>query len=571
MNIDQKYVVLDVETTGLKSKEDDLISISIYKPDTDKMYNRFLPLELRDSIPKEAAAVNGITKRMLKGKNPLTQDEVDWLIENFELGKRTILTYGTLDERFIKSYFNRHELYGYEEMSFFNFKSDIISSRFSNGTITKDNLCKLYKVGNITSVHSSENDCLLEWELFKKINGKKIFVDSENKVFEMTNDYIIPAGYLYTHPKLKNYVVNFTDVNVTLTEIRRFSVAGKELGLCSVVNFYGMTIEDLITRMINAEKVDAYPKLLENKSKLHYIGNLPSPDDIIPIYTNEDGTVATIRPQDKALEKRMNSFVKDFKLQMGPMVEFIRKDIFQEKPILSQELVVNRDNNVLALCDLSSTDAVLEIKVTHSLNSDTHRYQLYFESAGRDCFLMQTDWTGYPAKLEFIFSKVTFSERSIGERRGKHALDYRWKKFQEKIPNKNIIVTKYINQATDVELTCALCGNVWKSSPHKILGQPICPVCYPPEVTDKKGANDKPIVKPTEYDRKRQRELHYATRVFELTYGEVQLKQYAGSKALASFECTQCGYTWELRADKFIAKPWCPICIIAKKKLKARR
>lgn len=565
MSIDQKYVVLDVETTGLKSKEDDLISISIYKPDTDKMYNRFLPLELRDNIPKEAAAVNGITKRMLKGKEPLGQDEVDWLIENFELDKRIILTYGTLDEKFIKSYFNRHELYGYEEMSFFNFKSDIISSRFSKGTITKDNLCKLYGVGNITSVHSSENDCLLEWELFKKISGKKIFIDSENKVFEMTNDYIIPAGYLYTHPKLKNYVVNFSDVNVALTEICRFPVTEKERGLLSIINFYGMTIEDLITRMLNAEKVYAYPRLLENKSKLHYIGSLPQPDDIIPIYTNEDGTVTTTRPQDKALEKRMNAFVKDFKPQIGPMVEFIRKEIFQGEPILSQELVINRDANVLALCDLSSAKAVLEIKTTQSLNADTYRYQLYFESAGRDCYLMQTDWTGYPAKLEFIFSKVAFSERARGERGGKHALAYRWKNFQEKIPNKNIIVTKYVNQTTDVELECAICGNAWKSSPNKILRKPICPVCYPPEVRDKKDANDEPVVKLTEDDKRRQRELRYATKVFELTYGGVRLKQYAGSKLSASFECTKCGYAWEMRADKFMAKPWCPICVIAKR------
>ena len=35
------YVVLDVETNGLRSKEHDLLSISVYKPDDGKEYNRF--------------------------------------------------------------------------------------------------------------------------------------------------------------------------------------------------------------------------------------------------------------------------------------------------------------------------------------------------------------------------------------------------------------------------------------------------------------------------------------------------------------------------------------------------
>lgn len=44
------YVVLDVETNGLKSKEDDLLSISIYKPDDGRTYDRFLPLDLNRDV-----------------------------------------------------------------------------------------------------------------------------------------------------------------------------------------------------------------------------------------------------------------------------------------------------------------------------------------------------------------------------------------------------------------------------------------------------------------------------------------------------------------------------------------
>ena len=54
-----KYVVLDVETNGLSSLKHDLLSISIYKPDDKKEYNRFLPLELNDFVEK--TYINGIT------------------------------------------------------------------------------------------------------------------------------------------------------------------------------------------------------------------------------------------------------------------------------------------------------------------------------------------------------------------------------------------------------------------------------------------------------------------------------------------------------------------------------
>ena len=93
--LEKKYVVLDVETNGLSSIKDDLLSISIYKPDDGKIYDRFLPLELSDEV--ETTYINGITKDMLKDKSPLTQNELDEVISSFELEKMTILLYGNID------------------------------------------------------------------------------------------------------------------------------------------------------------------------------------------------------------------------------------------------------------------------------------------------------------------------------------------------------------------------------------------------------------------------------------------------------------------------------------------
>ena len=137
------YVVLDVETNGLKGKEDDLLSISLFKPDDCSEYDRFLPLDLNPDV--FTTEINGIRKRDLKNKQHLTQEEVDKLVGEFELDQRIILHYGSLDFRFIRDYFDRHNLKGFECLRFFNFKQLICSPGFSDGSLSKDNLCIFFR------------------------------------------------------------------------------------------------------------------------------------------------------------------------------------------------------------------------------------------------------------------------------------------------------------------------------------------------------------------------------------------------------------------------------------------
>lgn len=105
MNTDPtEYVVFDVETNGLKSKQADLLSISFYKPDDGKEYSKFLPLELNRKIV--TTHINGITEQDLVGATALTQLEFDRIVEEFELEKRIILIYagGNFDASFLSAY-----------------------------------------------------------------------------------------------------------------------------------------------------------------------------------------------------------------------------------------------------------------------------------------------------------------------------------------------------------------------------------------------------------------------------------------------------------------------------------
>lgn len=105
-----KYVVFDVETNGLKSQQDDLLSISFYKPDDKREYSRFLPLELNSKV--ETTHINGITEKDLAGTTALTQFEFDQIVEEYELEKRIILVYSgrNFDEAFLREYMKRHQI-----------------------------------------------------------------------------------------------------------------------------------------------------------------------------------------------------------------------------------------------------------------------------------------------------------------------------------------------------------------------------------------------------------------------------------------------------------------------------
>lgn len=547
MSIDKsKYLVLDIETNGL-TQNDDILSIALYKPDDNTLYQKYLPLERSRKV--KTTNINGITKESLKNAHELTRKEVNEIIETFELDSRTILTYSEFDKKMLRHYFKRKNLRGFEHFNFYNFKKDIISSRYSEGNVTKDNLCALFGIDGVQNIHSAGNDCILEWKLFERLDGNKLFI-TNNKVFEMNDDYIIPISYFDSHPNLKQYVTDFPYIECESQMVKQFEFSGESIKRFPT-NISGMTIEHLINSMLCVVKQDSLPFLYKNKSALKYIGALPSKIDEIPLFFKEDGVVQEIRSQDRELVKEINSVNLSLKEKILPLIQFIKHDIFKNEEILSQELVIHKDKNILSLCDLSSKNTILEIKTNYSPSVFRYREQLYFEANGRDCYLLQIDWSHMPDNfvVEILHVNVFIGESPEKKR----SIESRTRNFSDKIKNENIEVVNYFDTKTKVTLKCKICEHEWDTSYYSATHNCKCPFCeLKTEKTRKNEISDE--------EKKKMRNANYMMKVFEKSNYTITAKNYTGSKENVEAHCQKCGYIWNIRADHLLNRLYCPVC-----------
>ena len=547
-----RYVVLDVETNGLSAANHDLLSISMYKPDTGEKYNRFLPLELDSTVL--TSEINGIWEDELLGLLPLSQDEVDSIVEIFELKKRIVLTYGGLDKRFIKKYFERHQLKGIEYFDFYNFKHMIISSSFSEGNITKDNLCALFEIDNVQKVHSGTNDCILEWKLFERMNGNPLLI-TKNKVFEFNDKYIVPASYLSTYPNFKYYLPDLPKITCKSKTIFMLPISADNI-LKFPTNFNGMIAEHLINSMLQVVPVHSERELLKNKMNLKYIGTLPSDIVDIPMIFNPDGSMTAMRSQDRSLAEDINGVINTLKSRFEPLISFIKNDIFHNQTIMSQELVISPEKKVLALCDLSSESAVLEIKCASHTSAQRYAEQLYYEANGRNCYIMLTDWSYFPEKIVYIIREIAFDiEEYVDPKMA------RFEKAKQKTETETIELLSFTNTSSPVRLRCKVCGNEWEIGYITAQKHRPCPYCTPKieKATAKRVLTDDEKAELAEQTRK-QRLSKYQAKLDKRSGSCLTVLSYTNSASPARAKCVICGYEWETRADHLLERPNCPKC-----------
>lgn len=537
-----EYVVFDIETNGLKSKTDDVLSISFYKPDDGREYNKFLPLELNSKVL--TTHINGITEKKLIGATALTQIEFDHIVNEFELEKRTIIFFAgrDFDATFLSAYMKRHRIAGYEKLKFYNFKKNIISSKFSHGNISKDNLCLLFGIEDVKKVHASLNDCKLEWQLFKKMDGY-FYLVTEGKygddVFRLSEDYIVPASLFYSHSNLSRVLSERPYIECQSHLVKSFEIDASEIEKFPA-NFTGMTVENLINSMLNVEEQDSYSFLLNNKRKLDFIGTIPDEVTRVPMFFNPDGTVTAVHKKDCETERRLNSTIANFRKCIQPLIEFIRNDIFDGDKIMSQELVVDSENNVLALCDLSTKKTVLEIK-TNSHDSTTYKEQFFYEARGREVYHLKMEWIrdGIIGPLNKIIFHVLSVDVHIGNPPGRKWNEGRREaqrasmiaEIQNYLSSSQIALLSYKNSGSPVRIKCKNCEYEWAMGYATFRKKiPDCPKCNP-------KVNVKITKTISDEEKLKLRADNYREKILEKSNYTIVVSNYVGSKEDVDATC----------------------------------
>lgn len=301
-----KYVVLHVVTSGKSVACDDVLRVSLYKPDDGRTFDRFLPLQKRETVGGRVLKANRIRWSDLSGRVPLSQDELDDVIRRFELGRRTILSYRSghsrngdgFDQMFMMRYLHDHRLHSPRDLHFFNFRSNVVRSRSLAHGITAEALCRALDIPVASGPRSALDQCRLVWELFKRIGESRVLV-TDSQLVRVAPGCLVPASYLDVFPRLGQEVAG--DVAPARRECvfeRKLSSGASEVVAGCSREYVVDAIGHLLAGMVGAREVDSAAFVAESDAKL----------ERIPYRRPRPGVQAT--PRHLGLERLANGGVR---------------------------------------------------------------------------------------------------------------------------------------------------------------------------------------------------------------------------------------------------------------------
>lgn len=165
-----EIIVLDLETTSLNPLTGDVIEIALFDPSTGKEYSRLLPLNRSERIPDEIVSLTGITNEMIQTMPAITSEELDEIIDNFNLSTKTILIWSGInmfDAHFLSTLFIRTGNERFKELKFVS-AMEIIkqNSGYNFASLSKDYIASRLNI-DVGGSHRALNDCKIEADIYK--------------------------------------------------------------------------------------------------------------------------------------------------------------------------------------------------------------------------------------------------------------------------------------------------------------------------------------------------------------------------------------------------------------------
>lgn len=399
--VSSDYLVMDLETNGPRWRVDDLVSLTIYDPHSGQAYHRPLPMEHLDVLL--TGYLNHLSYGECRKAKPLSQDELDFLLDHFDMESKKILFVSSTclwDVHFLSHYQSSHSLEGFEHLSFVE-SEDLfpLFAEYLKDEKGKERLCHML---SFEKDHGKENlpyplcCAIKEFRLLLKLQNEPLFFYDKDQLCSYKDDYLIPFDDFYQDDRLSKFAgikkkpvdgIRKPVLNITFPDnlLEKFTIDANFVISSLFKAFFRNTLK--------AKEVQNKDFEMMNLRKLGYLGCLYEDR---PLQLKDEAFLfRSMKNIDALRYQQLRPYLTRFYEEMKPILFYIRDKIFKSEEVLMHEIVISEDHKIYSVCPFSCKKSILHF-VDHDCFSgkrdlyDHLAQKLFFQAKGREVYLVST-------------------------------------------------------------------------------------------------------------------------------------------------------------------------------------
>ncbi len=441
------YLVMDIETNGPRWRVDDILSLTIYDPRSGQAYHRPLPIEHLDVLL--TGYLNHLSYEDCKKVKALSQDELDFLLDTFDMESRKVLFVSStclLDRHFFSHYQSMHGLQGFEHLSLIETEDLFpVFSKYLKDEKEKEKLCQLLSLGKEQDKEKLPyplSCAIKEFRLLLKLKNEPLFFYDKDQLCSYRKDYLIPFDDFYQDDRLAKIAhIQKKTVDGIRKPVLNILFPAELLEKFTIDANYVISsiFKAFFRNTLKAKEVQSDDFERMNLSKLDYLGCL---NEDRPLQLTEEASIfKSMKNIDAIKYQQLRPYLARFYEEMKPILFYIRDRIFRAEEVLMHEVVVSDDHKVYSVCPFSSKKSILHFVDHDCLSGKRDLYdhlsqKLYFQAKGRNVYLVSTlvkdeviaKDTYEVTSLEIRLDEIQFQARKEPHAKGrprKKAKDYR--------------------------------------------------------------------------------------------------------------------------------------------------